>query len=271
MTPQETSDFTLDAMASFAPVTGSAPVFANGSIEIIHGDCLDEMQKMGADQFDAVVTDPPYSSGGRQQAASRNVIEKNKNEERGDEWFLGDNMGMDTYIRWMRQIGREALRVTCFGGHAYVFTDWRQYTNLVTSWESVGWTLRNVIVWDKNSPVAMGSFWRNNHEWICVFAKGAPNALAHRKTYNVWRGRKEFGGEHPTEKPLALMEYIVGSLPRVKNAILDPFAGSGTTLQAAKIHGYRAVGIERADSYVKLCKAKCAQDYLTTGSEAQNK
>ena len=240
------------------------PRFDDGSITIFVGDSLDILPALQSDSFDAVVTDPPYSSGGRNQATARNIIAKADATEcrQNDEWFLGDNMGVDSYVRWMRQIAKECLRCVIRGGHGYVFTDWRQYTNVVTAWESVGWTLRSVIVWDKNRGGAMGSFWRNNHEWCCVFAKGQPAPPPHRNCYNTWTGSKPQGSVHPTEKPLALMGYIISAIPKQTGAILEPFAGSGTTLQAAKNNGFRAVGIERSEVYADLCIKKLAQGIL---------
>jgi len=237
------------------------PLTDHGGVSIYLGDCLDIMPQLENDSFDAVVTDPPYSSGGRTQAAARNVVSKSDSRE-ADEWFMGDNMGVDTYIRWMRQIARESLRVVIQGGHAYVFTDWRQFTNLSTAWESVGWSLRSVIVWDKAKGGAMGSFWRNNHEWCCVFTKGQPNPPAHRSCFNTWTGSKPQGHEHPTEKPLGLMTYIIGAIPKSTGKILEPFAGSGTTLEAAKLCGFGAVGIERNPVYAKACAAKISQGTL---------
>ena len=259
--PLKTPDFTLDATGAHHAEPCFPPVLSTGVISIILGDCLDEMAKIEVDTFDAVVTDPPYSSGGRTQAAARNIVSKSDSRE-ADEWFLGDNMGVDTYIRWMRQIARESLRVVIQGGHAYVFTDWRQFTNLSTAWESVGWSLRSVIVWDKAKGGAMGSFWRNNHEWVCVFTKGQPNPPAHRSCYNTWTGAKPQSHEHPTEKPLGLMRYIISAIPKSVNNILDPFAGSGTTLEAAKLCGFNATGIERNPIFVKACAARCAQDVM---------
>lgn len=240
-------------------------------MEVFTGDCLDILPTLAADSFDAIVTDPPYSSGGRTQAAARNIVSKNDTDVRSnDDWFLGDNMGVDTYIRWMRQVANECLRVTIYGGHAYVFTDWRQFTNVVTAWESVGWTLRSVIVWDKAKGGAMGSFWRNNHEWACVFTKGQPNPPAHRSCFNTWTGTKPQGHEHPTEKPLALMAYIIQAIPKGVGRILDPFAGSGTTLEAAKSLGFDAVGIERNPVYAEHCRNRIAQDTMFCGMQANS-
>lgn len=240
-----------------------APIYQNASVTLYCADCMDILPLLPRDAYDAVVTDPPYSSGGRSQAAARNIVSKSEHDARpADEWFLGDNMGADTYVRWMRQVARECLQRVSRGGHGYVFTDWLQYTNLVTAWESVGWTLRSVIVWDKARGGAMGSFWRNNHEWIAVFAKGQPRPPAHRSCYNTWTGAKPQGHEHPTEKPMGLLNYIVGAIPRAGGALLDPFAGSGTTLLAAENHGFSAVGIERSEAYAAACRDRLSQRSL---------
>ena len=226
-----------------------------GDCTLYLGDCLEILPTLG--NVDAVITDPPYSSGGRQQAVTRSLFSKAKKvseETRTDEWFLGDNMGSDTYVRWQRQIARVCLDICTFGSPAYVFTDWRQYTNIVTAWETSLWTLRSVVVWDKNRNGAMGSWWRNNHEWICALVKGKPRPLPHGSFFNTWKGSKPQGGEHPTEKPVELIKYLVETVSE-KGIILDPFAGSGTTGVACVQTGRRFIGIEINKKYFDIaCK-----------------
>lgn len=258
---------------SLHSLVGHPPFYESPAVTLYRADCMDILPALESDIFDAVVTDPPYSSGGRNQATARNTVAKAGDTlcRDNDEWFLGDNMGVDTYVRWMRQIARECLRCVAHGGHGYVFTDWRQFTNLVTAWESVGWTLRSVIVWDKAKGGAMGNFWRNNHEWICVFAKGQPRSPAHRSCYNTWTGAKPKSHAHPTEKPMGLLNYIVGAIPKVSGLLLEPFAGSGTTLLAAAENGFRAVGIERSEAYASSCRDRLAQGLLFSMPNARHK
>lgn len=223
------------------------------------GDCIEVMQTLPDESIDAIITDPPYSSGGRQQASARNIVSKANHDNRPpDEWFLADNMGTDTYVRFMRQVSRQCLRLCKMGSHAYVFTDWRQYTNIVTAWESVGWSLRGVIVWDKDRGGAMGSFWRNNHEWICVFTKGNPNPLPNGSFFNTWRGAKKQGGVHPTEKPIKLLKYIVSA---VDGVVLDPFMGSGTTGIACAELNRSFIGIEQDKAYYEIARDRIASAF----------
>ena len=226
-----------------------------GNATLCLGDCLEILPTLG--KVDGVITDPPYSSGGRQQSEARGVYRKAAavcKETRSDEWFLGDNMGSDTYIRWQRQIARICCGICAPGSPAYVFTDWRQYTNVATAWETCLWTLRSVIVWDKAKGGAMGSWWRNNHEWICAFSKGKPRPLPHHSFLNTWKGAKPHGGEHPTEKPVGLIEYLAETIP-AGGTVLDPFMGSGTTGVACAKTGRRFIGIELNEKYFDIaCK-----------------
>lgn len=61
---------------------------------------------------------------------------------------------------------------------------------------------------------------------------------------------------HPTVKPIALMEYLIKMVTPKGGIVLDPFAGSGSTLVAAKQNGFNYVGIEMIDEYVDIIKAR---------------
>ncbi len=174
-------------------------------------------------------------------------------------------MGTDSYLWFMREIARQCFRVTTEGSQAFVFTDWRIYSTVVTAWESVGWTLKNVIVWDKAKGGAMGSFWRNNHEWIPVFVKGKNRPLPHGGFFNTWTGTKPQGGDHPTEKPLDLIRYLASSITPSNGTILDPFTGSGTTGVAAASLGLGFVGVEQSERYVELSRRRIAEEQAAPG------
>ena len=233
-----------------------------GNCTLYLGDCLEILPTLN--KVDAIITDPPYSSGGRNPSAARGIFNKASSVRkkgapvikatRTDEWFLGDNMGSDTYLRWQGQIARACLDICVPGAASYVFTDWRQFTNIVTAWEMRLWTLRSVIVWDKNRAGSLGSYWRNNHEWICVFTKGKPRPLAHRSCFNTFRCSKPQGDEHPTVKPVELIKYLVEVNP-VKSIIFDPFMGSGTTGVACVETDRQFIGIEVNEKYFDIsCK-----------------
>lgn len=227
---------------------------------VIRGDCLDVLRTIPAGSVDAVVTDPPYCSGGRNQATTRGTISKGSRDD--DSWLPSDNMGTDSYLWFMREIGRECIRVATDGSQAFVFTDWRIYTTLVTAWESVGWSLKSVVVWDKARGGAMGSFWRNNHEWVGVFVRGKPRPIAHGSCFNTWTGTKPQGGEHPTEKPVDLVRYLLDATSSTEQGggvTLDPFCGSGTTGVACMQTGRRFIGVEIDEGYAAIARRRISE------------
>jgi site-specific DNA-methyltransferase (adenine-specific) len=83
---------------------------------------------------------------------------------------------------------------------------------------------------------------------------------------NYWRGmtpnRLSEGVGHPAEKPLAPLETLVRCLTSESDVVLDPFAGSGTTLVACKVEGRVAFGIEREERYCELAARRLSQEVL---------
>jgi site-specific DNA-methyltransferase (adenine-specific) len=231
------------------------PYYDDGSVVIYHGDALDVLPGL-AETIGAVVMDPPYSSGGRRAAETRRDYATT--ESRPD-WFPGDNMGGDTYVWWLRQLGAAMFCMAQAGAHLYCFTDWRQYPNVVLGFESTRWTLSGCVVWHKMRGGAMGSFWRNDHELVPVFSKGTPSALPDGSFFNVLQATKPQGGEHPTEKPLSVVQRLAQA---TTGTILDPFMGSGTTIEAAKSLGRRAIGIEIEERYCEMAARRCSQEVL---------
>jgi DNA modification methylase len=137
--------------------------------------------------------------------------------------------------------------------------DWRHLGELLAAGEQVFSELKNICVWNKNNG-GMGSFYRSKHEMVLVFKIG--NA-SHTNTFglgdtgryrtNVWdyagvntlrSGRDEELAMHPTVKPVALVADAIKDCSRPGEIVLDPFAGSGTTLVAAEKTGRQARLIE---------------------------
>lgn len=86
----------------------------------------------------------------------------------------------------------------------------------------------------------------------------ADSGGASRFFYTAKASRRERGegNTHPTVKPLALMRWLAKLVTPPRGVILDPFAGSGTTLLAAQAEGFDAIGIEREAEYVAIIKKR---------------
>ena len=87
------------------------------------------------------------------------------------------------------------------------------------------------------------------------------------RAFNFAHGQLASEGKyHPTQKPVSLMEWCIRFLPPDCATILDPFAGSGTTLVAAKNEGRRAIGIEADERYCDVAVKRLGQDTLFGGA-----
>lgn len=227
---------------------------------IHHGDALDVLRSLPDASVDAVVTDPPYCSGSVSEAsrtAAKGQGLRSENISRFG-WFVGDNMGTAGLSWLLRSMAVEALRVVKPSASMLVFCDWRMLSSLQPAIESAGWRSQNVIVWDKGS-MGLGAGFRCQHELIMHFTAGAPE-YHDRATGNVITVPRVDSDEreHQTQKPIDLMRRLVRVVAPVGGVVLDPFAGSGTTIAAALMEGRSGIGVERSLEYVEIARTRCA-------------
>ena len=226
--------------------------------EIIHGDALSLLRSYPAGSFDAIITDPPYASGGRTQA------EKNKSTaqkyssmgENAPPAFDGDAKDQRSFTSWCAEWLSECRRIAKPGAPLCVFIDWRQLPSMTDAIQWAGWIWRGTAVWDKgNSRPQKGRF-RAQAEYI---AWGSNGDMPISRPVPCLPGVFKYGNPqnriHLTEKPLQLMRDIV-RITEPGGRILDSFAGSGTTVLAAVQEGYSATGFEMSGEYAARAVAR---------------
>jgi site-specific DNA-methyltransferase (adenine-specific) len=235
----------------------------NDVAAVIQGEALDELGKLEASSVDAIVCDPPYCSGGfleSQRTGSRGQGLQSETIAR-DGWFDGDNMGSMGLAWLVRGLAVHAFRVLKPQGSLLFFCDWRQLPALVAPAESSGLRYRSLVVWDKGYG-ALGVGFRARHEIIVHLAKGGGRYYARDVGNVVECGRIGRATErlHYTEKPLALMRTLIRVVAPRGGLVVDPFAGSGSTLVAARQLGIRALGIERDPRFVEVARKRLESD-----------
>lgn len=220
---------------------------------MIQGDCLDLMGTMSEATFDAVITDPPYASGGSVMSCKSDPRGK-YNLSQSFPSFLNDTHDQRIHMLWTVHWLTLALRLTHPGGWLMVFSDWRQLPLVSDAMQWSGWTWRGVVVWDKTegSRPTPGMF-RPQCEYILYATNGSRTPGPRCFPAGIFRSPipakdKRF---HMTGKPVALMEHLMTVLPE-HSRILDPFAGSGSTLAAAQNLGHTATGIELSPEYYRI-------------------
>jgi DNA modification methylase len=200
-----------------------------GRATLYLGDCREVLPTLG--KVDAVVTDPPYGidygkSGGFN--ASHGWGEWRENVEWDKERPAAD------VFELLLQAGKHKI---IWGGN--YFTDLLPPT--------MQW-----LVWDKgqrNFSLADCEFaWSSQQKAARIFtyARGNESGFAPKS-----KEERQYTSGHPTQKPLALMKWCLGFVPKAQS-ILDPFMGSGTTGVAAVQMGRDFIGIEREPKYFDI-------------------
>lgn len=244
----------------------TAPYYERGGITIYHGEALEIIPDLP--EFDALITDPPYSSGGafrgdRTMSTVAKYVQSGQQAARSE--FSGDTRDQHSYLVWVGLWSGAALRIARPGAFAAIFTDWRQLPTTTDAIQVGGWVWRGVGVWDK-TPAArprLGCL-TSQAEFVVwgtagpIDATRNPVALAGVLTALSPRGDDK---EHIAEKPISVMTWL-GQLAPPGGLILDPFMGSGTTLRAAKDLGRRAIGIEIEERYCEIAARRMEQEVL---------
>ena len=223
---------------------GLEPYYDEIGITIYHGDCREVLPSLS--KVDLLLTDPPYGM--------------NWCSGRGD---MGGISGDDGTFDVEACI-RLALAQLRFHRHAYVFgpLDLSALTTAATA----------ELIWDKGKHGSgnLSMPWGPSHERI-AFAVWSPyksaakdGGLAARlrrgSIINVPMQNNGRGAlTHPTEKPVMLMRQLIEASSLFGETVLDPFAGSGSTLVAAALEGRKAIGIELDEAHCETAAKRLAQ------------
>jgi len=224
------------------------------------GDCIQIMQSMPEGSVDAIITDPPYCSGGVSEAsrtaAKAQGVKSAEAARSRFAWFVGDNMGTAGLVFLLRAMAFEAARVVKKSGSILVFCDWRMIPNITPAIESAGLRFQNIVVWDKGS-IGMGQGFRSQHEMILHFTNGKPEYFD-KGTPNIISCRRVAAGgrHHQTQKPVELLQRLIRVVTKPGDIILDPFGGSGSLAVAASGIERNHICIEREQTFVDIANMR---------------
>jgi len=206
------------------------PYFKANGVEIYHGDSRLLLPRLMTSGFDVLLTDPPYGIS----FAAQPTKWQRKDGKQAEEW---DNSKVDS---WLLEMARAAADVQIvWGGNYYSLPPSR------------GW-----LCWTKpDSPPSMGD---------AEFAWTNQDSNARHLDHSISATNQERCG-HPTQKPLKVMKWCLEPFDDAET-LVDPFAGSGTSLLAAKEIGMQAVGIEKEEEHCEMAAERLRQAELFTGA-----
>ncbi|HEV3345411.1 MAG TPA: DNA methyltransferase, partial [Pirellulales bacterium] len=249
--------------------TAPGQLWTIGRHRLLVGDSTDEPQLerlLDGEIVGAVITDPPYSSGGqfrgdRAQATGTKYTTTGTLRNRPN--FSGDNRDQRSWIAWCSAWLAKLLLHVEEGANLAVWSDWRQLPSLTDAIQGGGWVWRGVAGWDKTEAArpVLGRF-RSQLEFVVW---GSAGGLRDNKTDPPYPGThrqavKSAEKEHQTQKPL---DVVVWSLSMARGIVVDPFLGAGTTMVACEKLGLRCFGAEISPPYAAVCLERLAGAGLT--------
>jgi site-specific DNA-methyltransferase (adenine-specific) len=237
-------------------------VTSSRSWTLHQGEALRVLRSLATASVDAVITDPPYSSGGftrgdRTGTTTTKYVLTSSKRRYVD--FSGDNRDQRSFAYWCALWLSECLRIAKPGAPICVFTDWRQLPATTDAVQAGGWIWRGIVPWDKAACRPQKGRFAAQCEYI-VWGSSGP--LPAQRGVGCLRGivreavRRD-DKHHITGKPTRVMRELAGICPP-GGVILDPFAGSGTTGVGALLEGRRFIGIEQSAHYFDLALARLA-------------
>jgi len=227
------------------------------------GDCIEIMDLISDKLVDLVLTDPPYN------ISKKNNFSTMKNKygkpayRRGIDFGEWDK-GFDLFS-WIPGTQKLLKR----DGSLFFFNDWKNVGEMAKYAEEVGFEAKDLFRWVKTNPMPRN----RDRRYIVDFELGVWCVKKGAKwTFNrqdekferpefksgLVSGKEKNG--HPTQKSIELMKHLIRIHSNQKDIILDPFAGSGTTLVAAEKLNRRWIGIELEEEYCKITEERLKEN-----------
>lgn len=213
-----------------------APYREDATTTLYLGDCRNVLPTLAPESISLVCTDPPYGVNFSHGQEPSNRWASRFNDVR----IVGDAAPFDPVPLL------QFRRLVLFGAN--------HYADKLPS--SPTW-----LVWDKRDASTVNSMADCELIWSNC---GGPARLFH----HLWNGfarasEKDIARVHPTQKPVALMVWLLEQFSRPGDVILDPYMGSGTTLVAAKMLGRKAIGVEIEERYCEIAVRRLQQQVMT--------
>jgi len=224
----------------------TAPYYADDRVSLYGGDALAVLASLPDESVDAVIADPPYSSGGqfrsdRMGGTRAKYVHSDSGSGQALAEFSGDS---------------ESLRVTRPGGVCLLFTDWRQLPVTTDALQAGGWVWRGVVPWVKPGARPQAGRFTAACEYVVWGSAGAmPLGLGDECLPGFYQALAPREREHIAQKPLSVMRSLVKIAPK-DGTVLDPFMGAGTTGVAVVLEGRRFIGAELVPRFQRVARER---------------
>lgn len=212
---------------------------------MILGNAYEEIKKIPDHSIDLIITDPPYDIGAK--GTTKGAISK-KYKTVIDELHSSNITGgidesiLDEFMRVMKK------------PNIYIWCNRKQIMTYLDYFVKRHNCRYEILVWIKTNPIpACGMNYLNDKEYCMYFRKNKRIHTVYKRAHTYWitplnqKDKRLY--HHPTVKPLSIIEDLVLNSSQEQDTILDPFAGSGTTGEAAHRNNRKFIGIEMNEQH----------------------
>lgn len=246
-------------------------VSLSSNVTLFQGDALGVLTTLPDASVGAVLTDPPYSSGGLTLTERQGDPAK---KYRGSTFkhrypvMLGDAKDQHSWTVWCMLWLAECWRIAQAGAPLMVFTDWRQLPALADAVQAAGWIWRGIVVWDKRVGRPMLGRFRPQCEYVVFATKGAFAAASREHLPGVFAHTINHARKlHLASKPVPLLlDLLAVTFPDA--IVLDPFMGAGSAGEACVATGRGYVGVELSPEYFEVSRARLEAALAARGHAA---
>lgn len=215
--------------------------YASGLSFLNQINCIDWVEGIKSvenESVDLVVTDPPYGMAYRsnRRAEKHKVIQNDNN------------------LDWLSEWRTELKRVCKPEAHLYVFCSWHN-VDIFKQELSKSFNVKNILIWEKNnhgSGDLLGDY-APQYEMI-IFCSNGTKKLNGGRDSNILKAAKTNNDNHPTEKPVNIIRYLIEKSSKQGDLVLDTFAGSFSTAKACKEIKRNFICFEIEEYYCRTAK-----------------
>ncbi len=213
---------------------------------IYEGDCLKELDNVKDNTVACLIIDPPYGIDFQSnfKLATHDKI-KNDNKD-----------SLNLLDKSLAKVKPKMLK----DSHVYIFTHWKVF-ELIKPIIEKHFNVKNTLIWNKNNW-SMGDLEGNyaeKYEMIIFASQGKRKLLGDKRPVNVLDFERTTNSNHPTEKPTNLLKELIKNSTVEGELVLDYFAGSGSTLIAAKQENRKWFGIEKEQGCINIIKSRMSE------------
>lgn len=244
--------------------------------DVYLGNCLELLKDVPDGSVDLIFADPPYNL-----QLKGDLYRPNQTKVDGvfDEWDRFESF--EEYDEFTTKWLTECKRVLKDTGTIWVIGTYHNIFRVGKIMQDLGFWILNDIVWIKTNPMPnfKGTRFTNSHETLIWAAKSQSSKYSfHYKAMKVFNDDTQMRSEwyipicqgeerikvngkkvHSTQKPEALLYRVIISSSNMGDIVLDPFAGTGTTLAVAKKLRRNFIGFEKNETYYNVCKERLSK------------